>query len=233
MSAVHVLWIVLSSSVPAWPCCCLLRWLWRHRRVSVPAYRRRRKAAASVTEPSHPKAKPPWVGEKVLYLCTHLDSCRAVALAFNRWQGCWATVGKTWVREFMREHKAEIRALRRQRKRRRPYFVAVGHAWALDLTFVRSPYGTTFTVLGIVDAGSRKLLCMRVLPTKCAFVVLGHLLIAFGTFGLPAAIRTDNEAMFRSRLWNETLKATWASCTGAGRRVSHGAMGASSACSAR
>lgn len=136
-----------------------------------------------------------------------LDSCRAVALAFNRWQGCWATVGKTWVWEFMRKHEAEIRALRRQRKRREPDLVAVGHAWALDLTFVRSPCGATFTVLAILDAGSRKLLCLRVLPTKCAFVVLGHLMIALGTFGLPAVVRTDNEAMFRSRLWNETLKA--------------------------
>lgn len=207
MSTVHILGIVFSSIVPAWPGWCLLRWLWRHQRVSVPVYRGRRKAVASTAEPSHPKTKPEWVGQKVLYLCTHLDSCRAVALAFNRWQGCWATVGKSWVWEFMREHEAEIRALRRQRKRRKPHFVAVNHAWALDLTFVRSPYGATFTVLAIMDAGSRKLLCLRVLPTRCAFVALAHLLIAFGKFGLPAAVRTDNEAMFRSRLWLGALKA--------------------------
>ena len=77
----------------------------------------------------------------------------------------------------------------------------------MDLTFVRSPFGTTFTVLGILDAGSRKMLRLEVLPTKCAFVILGHLLIAMGTYGLPAVIRTDNEAMFLSRPWLTVLKA--------------------------
>ncbi|HWH82072.1 MAG TPA: DDE-type integrase/transposase/recombinase [Burkholderiaceae bacterium] len=207
MNSLHALSIVLQLQPSSLACCCLLWWLWRHRRVQAPLYRGRCKVGCAARKASHPKAKPQWVHQKVLYLCAHMSSCRAVAHAFNRWQGCWATVGKTWVWEFMREHKAEIRALRRQRKRRKPYFIAVGHAWALDLTFVRSPHCATFTVLAILDAGSRKLLRLEVLPTKCALVVLGHLLIAFGSFGLPAVLRTDNEAMFRSRLWLAMLKA--------------------------
>ena len=63
------------------------------------------------------------------------------------------------------------------------------------------------TVLGILDAGSRKLLRLEVLPTKCALVVLGHLLIAIGIHGLPRVIRTDNEVIFTSKLWLATLKA--------------------------
>lgn len=211
MSPVHVLWIVLSLSVPAWSCCCLLRWLWRHRRVQLPMHRGRRRAGTGTAAGTHPRAKPEWVDAKVLYLLSHLDSCRAVAHAFNRWQGCWATVGKTWVWEFSREHDAEIRELRRQRKRRKALAVAVGHTWALDLTFIRPPFGASFTVLAILDAGSRKLLYLKVLPTKCALAILGHLMLAFSAafdaHGLPAAIRTDNEAMFRSKLWLATLKA--------------------------
>ena len=107
----------------------------------------------------------------------------------------------------MRKHGVEIEELRRQRKRRKPRLIPPGHARALDLTFIASPFGPTFTVLGIIDAGSRKLLRLKRLPGKCAFIVLGHLLMAIGQHGLPLALRTDNEAMFTSKLWGATLKA--------------------------
>src|SRR5882762_6748313 len=207
MNALHAIGIALALWPPIWSCGCLLWWLWRHRLVLVPRHASRRNAAAGTS--SRPRAKPEDVRKKLLYLCARLDGagCRTVADVFNRWHGGRITVGKTLVWEFMREHDAEIRERRRQRKRRRPRFVPVGHTWALDLTFVRSPFGTTFTVLGILDAGSRKLLRLEVLPTKRVLVILGHLLIAIGTHGLPAAIRTDNESMFLSKLWLATLKA--------------------------
>ncbi|HEX7639890.1 MAG TPA: integrase core domain-containing protein [Burkholderiaceae bacterium] len=206
MTVFHALAIVLALWPSPWPCAALLWWLWRHRRVRVP---RRGSRRSPVGTAAHSKAKPEEVPKKLLYLCAHLDGagCRTIAHAFNRWHGGWVTVGKTWVWEFMREHEAEIRERRRRRKRHRPRFVPAGHAWSLDLTFVRSPFGTTFTVLGILDAGSRKLLRLEVLPTKCALVVLGHLLIAIGIHGLPRVIRTDNEVIFTSKLWLATLKA--------------------------
>jgi len=206
MNALHAFGIVLVSWPLIWPGVGLLWWLWRHRRV--PAMRRAsyRKPDLGVT---HPPLDPAERNRKLLYLCARLDGagCRTVADVFNRWHGGWATIGKTSVWKFMREHAEEIVEQRRRRKQHRHRVVAVGHAWALDLSFVRSPFGATFTVLGILDAGSRKLLRLEVLPTKCAFVVLGHLLIAMGSHGMPALIRTDNEAMFTSKLWRMTLTA--------------------------
>ena len=206
MNALHALGFVIASWPSAWSCGCLLWWLWRHRLVRAPRHASRRHAVAR-TERS--RAKPEAVREKLLYLCAHLDGagCRTVADVFNRWHGGWLTVGKTLVWEFRREHEAEIHERLRQRKGCRPRFVPVGQSWALDLTFIRSPFGMTFTVLGILDAGSRKLLRLEVLPTKRALVILGHLLIAIGTHGLPKVIRTDNEAMFTSKPWLATLKA--------------------------
>jgi len=189
-------------------CCLLMLWLWRHRRVKVPFYRRARvKAADPAFIARHPRAKPEWVRKKVLYLASHLDSCRQVAHVFNRSQGCWAHVGKTLAWEVMRDNADEIHQLRRERKRRKPQLIAVNHTWALDLTFYRSPCGVTFTVLGIIDAGSRRLLMLQVLPAKCAFAILGYLFLAFSRYGLPCVIRTDNEAMFTSKVWLQTLQA--------------------------
>lgn len=143
----------------------------------------------------------------MIHLASHLGSCRQVQAAFNRAYGYWETVGHTFVWEVMRDHAEEIRQLRRERKRRRPSLTPVGHTWALDLTFIRSPFGLTFTVLAIIDAGSRKLLALKVLPRKCAFQLLAHVLLACSEHGVPAIIRTDNEAMFTSRPWLAALKA--------------------------
>ena len=87
------------------------------------------------------------------------------------------------------------------------FAISVGHTWAMDLTFIRSPHGVTFTILGILDAGSRKLLCLRVLPGKCTHLLLSQLHLAFAKYGMPNAIRTDNEGMFIGRFWQATLKA--------------------------
>ncbi len=62
-------------------------------------------------------------------------------------------------------------------------------------------------MLGIIDHGSRKLLCLQALPRKCTFTLLGHLFLAFARFGPPKAVRTDNEAMFTGKLWRCSLKA--------------------------
>lgn len=142
-----------------------------------------------------------------IYLAAHLRGCRSIALAFNRRYGSQVTVGKTWVWEVVREHAAEIRELRREIKRAQPTRIAVARQWALDLTYFVGAGGVTFTVLGILDAGSRRLMRLKVLPRKCAFTILGHLLLAFAEHGPPRIIRTDNEAMFTSALWRITLQA--------------------------
>ncbi len=175
---------------------------WRRRTVP-----RGRKASTHMTPPAHPRAKPDWVLHKVLYLATHLTTCRSIATAFNRWHGGHVTVGKSWVAVIVKQHAAHIANRRRQMRRRKPVCVPVGNTWALDLSYLASPGGAQFTMLGIIDHGSRKLLCLKVLRRKCAFTVLGHLFLAFARFGPPKAVRTDNEAMFTSKLWQGSLQA--------------------------
>ena len=189
-----------------WPCGSLTFWLWRHRKAPLP---QRRAGPRGDLSPHcvHARTKPAWVRRKVVYLAIHLRSCRKVADVFNRWHGCTTTVGKTWVAEVMKESAEEIDRLRREMRRRPAPMFSVGHTWALDLTFARSLEGATFTILGVIDQGSRRVLCLKALPTKCAFALLGHLFIAISQFGLPTAIRTDNEGMFVSKLWNATLHA--------------------------
>lgn len=140
-----------------WACLFLFHWLFHHRSLAVRVHRRRR----------------------IANLATHLRSWRQIADVFNRWHGGEAYVGKTFVAELKRLRAPEIQALRRERRLRKSFFIPAGHTWALDLTFFQSPHGFTFTVLGIIDAGSRKLRCLQVLPTKCAFALLGHLFLAF------------------------------------------------------
>jgi transposase InsO family protein len=62
-------------------------------------------------------------------------------------------------------------------------------------------------MLGIIDHGSRRLLCLRQVPRKCALTLLGHLFLAMARFGAPVAVRTDNEGMFKSALWKTVFKA--------------------------
>ena len=195
-----------------WPCACLCFWLLRHRKIKLPFYRRARGASiaeATFTIKPHPRAKPEWVRRQVFYLATHLPTCRSIAHAFNRWHGFGRgheTIGKSWVAEFIKQHAGEIDAARRAMRRKPPPWFAVNHTWALDLTFMTSPDGLTFTVLGIIDQGSRRLLCLKALPRKCTFTLLANVFLAIAEFGLPSAIRTDNESMFTSQLWGFTLK---------------------------
>ena len=213
-------WVVLMFALTAMVCALLARlwacvslcgwlWLWRHRRLK--AYRRRGSKLDGELEPddpkAHPRAKPDWVLRRVIYLAIHLPSCRRIATAFNRWHGGRVTVVKSWVAQVLKAHEAVIADRRRALRRRLPALVVVCHTWAWGLTFVTGPDGLTFTVMGIVDHGSRRLLCLQVVPSKCAFTLLGCLCFTFARSGMPKVIRTDNEGMFTGQLWRGTLHA--------------------------
>jgi hypothetical protein len=134
---------------------CVLR---RYRRAYGPIYRRRSKRivlpdSSVARESIHPHAKPAWVRRRVLYLASHLSGCRTIASCFNRGHAGRASVGKSWVAQFVKEHAAEIAELKRRRKRRTPSKVAVNHTWGLDLTICSSNDGQKHQVLGIIDHG--------------------------------------------------------------------------------
>jgi hypothetical protein len=78
--------------------------------------------------------------------------------------------------------------------------------WALDCTFHSDNQGHTHAMLGVIDHGSRLLLGLKRITQRNAWTMLGHLCLAIGQHGKPQAIRTDNEAVFKSRLLRIVLK---------------------------
>lgn len=176
---------------------------------------RKRKTGYVPANPAHAgrrQAKPDWVKHEVIRLRALAPSlsCRNIENIFNRRYAakCQTTISKSYVSYTLRNHQYEVRDLRRQLKHRIPRPVPKNHLWAIDLTGKNDAYGNTHTILGIIDHGSRKLLTLETVHNKNAWVLLGYLFIAIGKFGKPRAIRSDNEAIFRGRVFRLVLALT-------------------------
>jgi transposase InsO family protein len=115
------------------------------------------------------------------------------------------TVGKTFVSETISKHLYEIQVLRKQIKNARPKPVPLNWVWGMDLTGKVDTQGKLHMLLGIVEHGSRAALCLRALPNKSSWTLLGHLFLAIGQYGKPGHVRTDNESVFCSRLFRFAL----------------------------
>lgn len=180
---------------------------------------------------AHWRSKPEWACKEVIYFASHGRSCREIEARFNRMHGDHTTVGHSWVAEYIKAHATEITERHKAMRRRPPRFFAVGQTWALDLSFMVNAQGFTFAMLGIIDHGSRRLLCLQQLPRKCTLTLLGHLLLTMARCDVPAVIRTDNEPMFASALWRVVLKALGI-CHRRSRRAARGRTGGLKGCSA-
>jgi putative transposase len=180
-----------------------------HRRAQTHAIAVKADAALlALAEPAgHWRKKPRWVECKVMYLATYLRGARTIADAFNKIHGHRDTVRKTWVAEFCKEHAAELRLRRRGVRGRPADAIAVRSACSLDLTFIRAG-DRQHCIFGLIDQGSRAVLRLKVIARKCTWTLLGNLCFAIADFGLPKAIRTDNEGMFTGKLWATALR--WA-----------------------
>ncbi len=161
-----------------------------------------------VDEPSRGRRKPEWVRAEVLrQKALQSDaSLRDIANAFNRLYGENATVGKTFVGDLLQAHRYEVARMTREICSRPPKRYRINALWAMDFTFQADASGATHTVIGLVDHGSRLLLCLKRLGNRGAWTVLGHLCIAIGKYGKPRALRSDNEPVFRSKLLRLALK---------------------------
>lgn len=134
--------------------------------------------------------------------------CRSIAILCNRRYTAArkVSVGKTYVNQVLRQHRYEIDILHRQLKHTQPRHLSRNLVWGVDLTGKTDEQGGLHQILGILDHGSRAALCLQALHDKTSRTLLACLLAAIRVYGKPKVIRTDNEAIFTSRLFRYGLK---------------------------
>ncbi len=190
---------------------CLLTWLvQRVGRLQSSAktttfYRRPQACQPTALSTAH-RRKPDWLRHEVLRLKAHMPKagCRTIANTFNRLHP-GSTVGKTFVADLIATHQHAIAELRRCIRSAKPRAVPVNTTWAMDLTFLTDTHKTTHAAIGIIDHGSRLALRLQVLARRCSWSMLGHLCLAIAQHGKPRQLRTDNEAIFNSWVFNTFL----------------------------
>jgi len=162
-----------------------------------------RNSSPGANFPCHPP-KPEWVKKKVIRLKALMlqAGCRIIAHAFNRLYGRKGmTVGKSYVNEVVKKHRYEIQILRRRIKHKRPRPVPHNLIWGVDLTGKTDASGKTRSILAIVEHCSRSCLTLAALADKVSITLLEYLIAAIRRYGKPEYVRTDNEAVFTSRLF--------------------------------
>ena len=134
--------------------------------------------------------------------------CRSIANLFNRLHAVrrCMTVSKSYVGYTVRRHRYAIMLLRREIKHRVPRPVPKNLVWAIDATGKGDSQGEIHSVLGILDHSTRALLTLDLLEHRNAWTLLGHVFLAIGRYGKPRALRSDNDSVFRSRLFRNVLR---------------------------
>jgi transposase InsO family protein len=154
------------------------------------------------------RKKPLWVVNAVIRikaLCPN-HGCTKIAHAFNRlYVHRGMSVSRSYVAYTVRNHQYDILQYRRRVRSRRPGRYRANRSWAMDLTGKQDAYGRINWIVGVLDQGTRRVLCLNVIPSKCSWVLLGHLFLAIGRYGKPKALKSDNESIFKSRLFRAVL----------------------------
>ena len=127
-------------------------------------------------------------------------SCRKIAAMFCAIHFGIESVSKTWVATVLRDEKPRIEADRRKIRRRKPAILPRNRIWGMDLTSVTVD-DETLVAIGIVDHGTRACISLTKLESKHSWILLRELCAAIREYGKPARVRTDNEAVFTSRLF--------------------------------
>jgi putative transposase len=160
----------------------------------------------------HPLAKPGWVKAVVLQLAHDLPNagCLTLSNSFNLTHASSGErISKTWVASLLKARETALALARRKSQRRRRFTgfaEPIQRVWGVDLTGLPLTSGETVDVWGIVDHGSRTVLQLQPVARFNSLILLGKLLIAFGEFGLPKAIRSDNASVFRAVVFRAALK---------------------------
>jgi putative transposase len=155
------------------------------------------------------RKKPQWVTDEIIELKainSHL-SVRKITELFNRLhlKKDKVSVGKTFVAKILQRNQYEIDFLRRNIKNRRPAKIKRNLCWGVDLTYVTTDKKEILTVIGMIDYGSRKNVCLQHINSKHSIVLVSELLKAILKNGKPRSIKTDNERVFTSILFTGFL----------------------------
>jgi putative transposase len=222
----------LLQALPVWLLACLRR-VWRICVVRQPAiyptpfkpwfHPVSRRAAPSGA--GHWRTKPEWVRAAVFDLALALPGAgyRTIANCFNLQQlavrghttadspltstSTSASVSKTFVAKLLTGQRAALAQARlHARSRRQARREPVLTTWGMDLTGLPLTDGSSIPVFGVIDHGSRAILDLQPVATYNSLILLGKLLITMGTLGKPHAIRSDNDAVFKTALFRVILK---------------------------
>jgi putative transposase len=100
----------------------------------------------------------------------------------------------------LKEHHYEVMRLRKKLKHHIPKPLPKNLIWSMDITSYNQQ-----SILGIADNGSRALLVLQHLQTKATIQVLRIILVAIEHYGKPKILKSDNEAIFISKLMRFAL----------------------------
>jgi hypothetical protein len=163
----------------------------------------------SSNKPPRIARKPDWIHNELIRLSALMSgqSRRAIGRTFNRLyaERFGVSVGSSFTCEFLKSHAVQVLRLRRELKARPPRIVPICHTWAMDLTFFTDNVKCTRASFGILDHGSRALLCLQTLVKRNSWTLLGYLCIAIGRYGKPRKLRSDNEMVFNSWVFKTFL----------------------------
>jgi len=155
------------------------------------------------------RKKPQWVINKIIELKAlnpHLTVRKLMEL-FNRLhlEKDQMSVGRTFVGKTLQRNQYEIEVLRKNIKNRRPGKVRRNLCWGVDLTYVTTESKEQLPIIGMIDYGSRKNVCLNYIKSKHSIILVCELFKAIIRHGKPKSIKTDNEAVFTSMLFTGFL----------------------------
>jgi hypothetical protein len=175
-----------------------------------PYYRCKRIASVDKHNHRYSTQKPKWLKHEIIRLKASMPQagCRTIADICNRRFAASrkVTVGKTFVHETLQRHAYEVQILRRKLKHVKPKRVPRNRIWGLDLTGKTDAHGKLHYLLGILDHGSRALLHLQAPHDKTSHTLIACINEVIRIHGKPKIIRTDNEAIFTSRIFRRGLK---------------------------
>lgn len=112
--------------------------------------------------------------------------CRTVADSFDlAYASSGQTISKTWVAKLLKARAAALALARRKSRlggRLNRFDKPIQCVWGIDLTGLPHKSGESVDIWGIIELGSRTVLQLEALAKFNSLILLGKVLIAFGTY---------------------------------------------------